>query len=258
MSLVREGAALFEKVGEAAYAEFRQKGSRWNRDDTYFIVYTLDGRRSFHGADPSLEGKDVSDARDTQGRRYGKMFLEVGTSASGEGWVHYMYPQPGGLFPAWKSTFIKRVKAPSGKQYLIGSAVYNMKVDKAMITDVVDRAAALIEAHGDQAFPALRDKTGPFFFMDTYVFVNRPDGTEPVNGAHPALEGKNVIDLKDVMGKPAVREYLDAASKAGSAWVEYYWYRPGETAAVPKHTYVRKVRHGGDTYFVGSGLFVDE
>jgi signal transduction histidine kinase len=258
MALVREGAALFEKIGEAAYAEFRQKGSKWSRDDTYFIVYTLDGTRTFHGANPSLEGKDVSGARDVQGRPYGRMFRQVGASASGEGWVHYMYPEPGELFPAWKSTFIKRVTSPSGKQHLIGSAVYDMKMEKAFIEDVVDRAAALVATHGTGAFDQLRDKTGPFVFMDTYTFVESADGTELVNAAQPALEGKNLLDLKDVTGKALVREYIEAASRAGSAWVEYHWYKPGHNVAVRKQAYVRTVRRGGDTYFVGSGLYLEE
>ena len=258
MALVREGAALFEKAGDAAYAEFRTKGSKWFRDDTYFIVYTLDGIRTFHGADPSLEGKDVSDARDVQGRPYGRMFRQIGASPSGEGWVHYMYPEPGDIFPAWKSTFIKRVRSPSGKQHLIGSAVYNMKMEKAFIEDVVNRAAALVATHGEAAFDQLRDKTGPFVFMDTYVFVDSPDGTERVNTAYPAVEGKNLLDVKDVNGKALVREYIEAASKAGSAWVEYYWYKPGQNIPVRKQAYVRRVRHGADTYFVGSGLYLEE
>ena len=258
MALVREGAALFEQVGEAAYPEFRRKGSKWFRDDTYFLVYTLDGVRTFHGADPSLEGKDVSDAKDIQGRPYGTMFRQVGASLSGEGWVHYMYPEPGDIFPAWKSTFIKRVTSPSGKQHLIGSAVYNMKMDRAFIVDVVDRAAALVAAQGREAFHTLRDRTGPFYFMDTYVFVEAADGTALVHPAQPALEGKNTLDLKDVKGKALVREYIQAASKDGSAWVDYYWYKPGENTAVRKQAYVRMVRSGPETYFVGSGLYVEE
>ncbi len=257
MALVRDGAAVFEKQGEKAYPAFREKGSRWFRDDTYFFVWTLDGTRAFHAADPTGEGRNDSGIKDVLGRPFGKMILEVGASPSGEGWIHYMYPEPGDIFPTWKSTFLKRVTFPSGKQHIVGCGIYNMQMDKAFIEDVVNRAAALIAQQGKEAFGQLRDKTGPFVFMDTYVFVDTLDGTELVNPAQPSLEGQNLMDLKDLKGKQVARECIAAAMKEGSAWVGYYWYKPGHNTPARKHTYVRKVQSGEDTYIVGSGVYLE-
>lgn len=257
MALVRDGAALFEQRGEAAYRELRTRGSRWFRDDIYFFVWGMDGIRTFHAADPSLEGTPASGAKDVLGRPYGKMFLEVAARPSGEGWVHYMYPEPGDLFPAWKSTFVKRVTSPSGKPHLIGVGIYNMQMDRAFIEDLVDRAAALVAAKGKRAFGELRDKTGPFVFMDTYVFVDAPDGIELVNPAQPSLEGVNVMELRDVNGKAVAREYITAALTRGAAWVEYAWYKPGHDTPARKQAYVRKVQAGPDTFIVGSGLYLE-
>ncbi|MHB8874286.1 MAG: cache domain-containing protein [Myxococcaceae bacterium] len=257
MALVREGAALFEKRGEDAYPEFRKKGSRWFHDDTYFIVWTMDGTRTFHAADPSLEGQSGSAAKDVLGRPYGRMFLDVAASPTGEGWVHYMYPEPGDIFPAWKSVYLRRVTAPSGKQHLIGSGIYNMQMDQVFIEDVVNRAGTLVAERGKDAFGLLRDKTGPYYFMDTYVFVTTPDGTELVNPAQPSLEGRNILEARDVKGKALVREYIDIAMKRGSGWVEYYWYKPGHDTPAPKQAYVRKVQSGEDTYIVGSGRYTE-
>jgi signal transduction histidine kinase len=258
MALVREGAAVLEKQGENAYPAFREKGSKWFRDDTYLFVWTMDGTRVFHAADPSGEGKNVSAMNDVLGRPIGKMFLAAASSPSGEGWVHYMYPEPGDLFPTWKSAFVKRVTFPSGKQYIIGSGIYNMRMDKEFIVDVVNRASALIAEQGDEAFDQLRDKKGTFRFMDTYVFVTSPDGDELVNPGQPSLEGKNLMDMKDVRGKALVREYIAIATKAGSGWVEYYWYKPGDNTPVRKLTYVRKVQFGEKTYIVGSGVYMGD
>ena len=257
MTLVREGAAVFEKQGEKAYAEFRKKGSKWFRDDTYFFAWTMDGTRVFHAADPASEGQNVSGIKDVLGRPFGRMFLEAAASSSGEGWVHYMYPEPGDIFPTWKSTFLKLVTFPSGKQHIIGCGIYNMQMDKAFIEDVVNHAATLVAEGGKEAFGQLRDKTGPFVFMDTYVFVDAPDGTELVNPAQPSLEGKNLIDLRDLKGKAVGQEYIAAAMKDGSAWVEYSWYKPGQNTPARKQAYVRKVQSGRDTYIVGSGVYMD-
>lgn len=257
-SLVRDGAALFAAQGEHAFPTLRTKGSRWFHDDTYFIVMTLSGTRVFHAADPTLEGKDVTVAADVLGRRYGRMFVEAANNPSGEGWVHYMYPEPGSLFPAWKSTFITRVTSPSGQPYFIGAGVYAMQMDTTLIEDVVTRASALVAARGPEAFAEIRDKTGPFVFMDTYVFVDSTDGVELVNPAQPSIEGTNISDLRDAKGKALAREYIAAALKDGAAWVDYDWYKPGGNTPTHKRAYVRAVRFGTTTYIVGSGLYVDE
>jgi hypothetical protein len=215
----------------------------------------MDGIRNFHAADPASEGKNVSNLTDVLGRPIGKMFLETGTAPGGEGWVHYMYPEPGNIFPIWKSAFVKKVTFPDGKPYLIGCGIYNMQMDKAFIEDIVNRAATLVADHGKDAFARLRDKTGPFVFMNTYVFVQNTEGTELVNAAQPSLEGRNLIDLKDLKGKAVIKDQIAAATRNGTAWLSCYWYKPGDNTPALKQTYVRKVQYKGETYIVGSGFY---
>lgn len=257
MALVREAAAALEKRGERVYPDFRKKESKWFRGETYFFVWSTEGTRVFHATDPSIEGEDVRGLKDVLGRPIGKMILDASASPSGEGWVHYMYPEPGGIFPAWKSTFVKRVTFPSGNQHIVGCGIYNMQMDEAFIEDVVNRAAALIAERGKDAFGQLRDKTGPFAFMDTYVFVIGTDGTELVNPAFPNLEGKNLLALRDLRGTAVVQDEIAAARRQGSAWVEYYWFKPGDNRPARKQTYVRQVRAGEETYIVGSGIYME-
>ncbi|MBC5773047.1 cache domain-containing protein [Pontibacter sp. KCTC 32443] len=255
MTLVRDAASELEKRGVKAFPDFRKKGSRWFSNDTYLFVWSLDGTRAFHGADASLEGKKIDGTTDVHGRPYGKLFIEAAKSTKGEGWVHYMFPEPGDIFPTWKSSFVKRVKLPDGKQYLVGSGIYNMQMDKAFIIDLVNHAASLVQEKGEASFDELRDKKGSFYFMDTYVFVEDSKGMILVHPAQPSLEGKNMYNEKDVKGKSFVREYTEAALKKGSAWTDYYWYKPGDNTPTQKYTYVRKVQHGSKTYIVGAGYY---
>ena len=46
--------------------------------------------------------------------------------------------------------------------------------------------------------------------------------------------------------------------KEGSAWADYYWYKPGQNAPARKQTFVRKVQSGEDIYIVGSGFYPGE
>jgi len=254
-ALVGEAAALLGQKGEQAFAELRTTGSKWLSDDTYFFVWKMDGTRVFHATDPALEGINGSAAADVVDRPYGRMFLETAAGPAGAGWVHYMYPEPGSLFPTWKSVFVKRVSFPDGTPHLVGAGIYEMDMDRAFIEDVVERAATLVATQGPGAFDQLRDQTGPYVFMDTYVFVDTPDGTELVNGAYPSLEGKSLIGLRDVKGKAVAEEYIAAAMKDGSAWVEHYWYKPGQNTAALKQTYVKRAEFDGTTYVVGSGMY---
>jgi len=253
--LVRDAAKLLEKEGDKAWPAFRKKDSRWFHGNTYLFAFDLDGNRAFYPVAPEEEGRNVRDLRDALGRPIAGMILDAAASPSGEGWVHYIYSQPDEVYPAWKSSFVKRVTSASRKDLVVGCGIYNMQMDKAFIEDLVNRAAGLLREQGEAAFNLLRDKKGPFVFMDTYVFVEDPDGTELMNGAMPYLEGRNLIGVKDLHGKAIVRDEIATAMAEGSAWLEHSWFLPGSNTPALKQTFVRKVQHGARTFIVGSGLY---
>jgi signal transduction histidine kinase len=93
--------------------------------------------------------------------------------------------------------------------------------------------------------------------MDTCVFVQSPDGTELVNAALPVLEGRNLMDLRDAHGQAAIREQIATVMKEGSAWLECYWYHPGDNTLARKLTYARQVQAGQETLIVGSGIYME-
>jgi signal transduction histidine kinase len=65
------------------------------------------------------------------------------------------------------------------------------------------------------------------------------------------------MDLRDLRGEAVIRDQIAAALKDGSAWLECYWYLPGDNTPARKETYVRKVPAGAKTYIVGSGIYPD-
>ena len=258
IALVRDAAKLLATEGAKAYPAFRQQGSRWFHDDTYLFAFDLVGTRTLYPISADEEGRNVRDLKDALGRPIMTMILDAANSATGEGWVHYVYAKPGEVYPAWKSSFVKRVTAPSGKELILGCGIYNMQMHKKFIEDLVNRAANLLHEQGEASFKLLRDKMGPFVFMNTYVFVEDPDGNELMNAAMPYLEGKNLIEVTDLEGKTVVRDEIAAAMTDGSAWLEHYWYLPGSNKPARKQTFVRKVQHGGRTFIVGSGLYEEQ
>lgn len=256
VALVKDACAVIQEKGEAAFPEFKKAGSKWRHGNTYIFITDTKANMVLH-PDPAIEGKNRFDTKDINGKFVDRQMIDVTTSNKKEGWVHYQWPEPGKLFPVWKSVFAKLVTATSGKKYIVVGGLYNPKIEKEFIIQTVDAAVELIEKEGRRAFPKLRDKTGPFIFKDVYVFVDDPEGLELVNGDFPNLEGRNLIDYQDSKGKYLVREYIDLAMSQGAGWLYYYWPKPGESESSKKHTYVRKAKFGNEIFIIGAGAYLD-
>lgn len=126
-----------------------------------------------------------------------------------------------------------------------------------MVKQKVDAAAKLVETEGETAFDKLRSKEGEFRFGggEGYIFVNSPEGNCLVHGDKPALEGKYLLDLKDVNGVYFFVQFNEIATKKGKGWVAYVWPKPGQKEPSPKVSYVVLAKKGDKKYVVGSGLY---
>ena len=114
---------------------------------------------------------------------------------------------------------------------------------------MVEKAAALLKAEGpEKAFPQFNDQKGPFNDRDLYVFVQNRDAVNVASGGNPALLCKNVGNLKDVDGKPFIRD-MQAVKDRGS--VEYKFINPETKAVETKISYVIWV----NDYLVGVGAY---
>jgi hypothetical protein len=258
ISFVKDAAALIEKEGEAAFPKFRDPGGKWFEGDSYVFVWGLDGIRRVFPPDTAGEGQDMHDLKDINNKPIGRWFIARASGTNGEGWIHYQWPRPGEIFPVWKSTYVRRAISPTGNAYLVGSGRYNMTLDRAFIVDLIDEAARMLSEQGRPGFTRLRDKSGEFVFMDTYVFVVALNGVEYVNPAFPNLEGRNLFNYKDAAGNFLVREMIDKTKDTASTWVEYFWPRPGSGEAVKKLAYVRRTDVDGETVIIGAGLYEPE
>jgi signal transduction histidine kinase len=259
VAFVEAAAAAVAPEGEAAFPAFRQRGGPWFQGERYVFVLSPEGQRIVYPPDPQEEGNNLAREMDIAGKPFGRMLVERAGDPVGRGWVHYQWRRPGAheRRPVWKSTYVVRVQAPSGRTFLVGSGLYEAPMERAFVIQEVNAAAELLQRQGRAAFPVLRDRRERFSFRDTYVFVDTPKGVEVVNPGFPELEGKNLIDLRDASGAPMVRNYIDLALRQGSGWTTYWWPQP-DASRLPlrKVAYVRKVvTPEGETLIVGSGIY---
>lgn len=259
VSRVEAAAAEVRTRGEEAFATFRRPGAPWFQGEAYVVVLGSDGRSVVYPPDPRGEGLNYKEFQDLGGKPFGRQILAVAESPTGRGWVHYQWRRPiaGDRRPVWKSTYVERVKAPSGRSYLVLSGLYELPMVKAFVVDAVESAAALLQREGRGAFEALRDPRGPFYYQDTYVFVLDRNGTLLLNPAFEALEGRSLLSWPDPAERANAAASLKAVLRDGSTWTTYNWPRPSASKLPErKTTYLRRVvAPGGEVLIVGSGLY---
>lgn len=256
ISLVSAAAMEVEKEGaEAACAKFRQADSPWLDGNTYVFVFDMAGKALCHPAKPSLEGQSLLELRDPHGRPIVRNFLRELEGDAEDGWVHYHWPRPGEQTFYWKSTYVKRATAPDGQQLMVGSGLYQMKMEPFFVVEQVNDAAELVERQGEAAFATLRDRSSGFYFLDAYVFVLDRQLNQLVNSGFPELEGTNTADMKDAEGKLIGQEMIKLLETQEAGWVDYLWPRPGDSRPARKSSFVRRVDIGGKTLIIGAGIY---
>ncbi len=254
VGFVTRAADLIGKQGAAACDAFKKEGGEWLDGERYVFVLDTAGKAVCH-PNPSLEGRDLSELRDPDGKPIMKLILRQLERGSGDGWVHYLWPQPGKTMLTWKSTYVREAAAPGGTAMVVGAGAYGLEMERAFVVDRVAEAVELIASEGEAAFDVLRDKAGGFLFYDAYVFVMSADGTMLVNPPSPELEGTSVLEVEDANGVRPGQEMLKVLAQKDEGWVSYLWPRPGDKRASRKEAFVRKVKAGGEELVVGAGIY---
>jgi len=103
----------------------------------------------FHPIKPELEGKDVSDMKDPNGKALFVAFVDT-VKAHGAGYVDYLWPRPGSSEPEPKRSYVKGFE-PWG--WVLGSGVYvddvmNVSRREALIALVAVAVLALLSMVG--------------------------------------------------------------------------------------------------------------
>ena len=89
-----------------------------------------------------------------------------------------------------------------------------------------------------------------------YAWINDMDSRMVMHPIKPALEGKDLSELKDTNGKLIFADFVKVVKADGAGFVDYYWPKPGSEEAVPKLSYVKG--YAPWNWVVGSGIYIDD
>ena len=111
-------------------------------------------------------------------------------------------------------------------------------VTKPEAEAMVKKAVAFLKSNGrEKTFAEIDRKDGQFVDRDLYLVVYGTDGVVRAHGANAKMIGKNLMELKDVDGKPFVKERVDMAKKKVPFWQDYKFNNPVTGKIEPKAMY---------------------
>jgi cytochrome c len=109
-------------------------------------------------------------------------------------------------------------------------------------TAMVKKGVAFIKTSGsEKGYAEISSKTSQFKKEDLYLVVYGLDGTVHAHGANEKMIGKNLIELKDIDGKPFVKERVELAKSKGTFWQDYKFTNPETKKIEPKAMYCEKL-----------------
>lgn len=93
------------------------------------------------------------------------------------------------------------------------------------------------------------------FESDGYFFAYDSQGVNTLHAINPALEGKNLYDLKDKNGVPVIAGLIQA-SKSGDGFLYFSWHKPSLDAQAPKLGYAEYLPKWD--WVLGTGIYIDD
>ncbi len=229
---------LAEKQERAAQLVASLRYGPENKD--YFWINDMFPRMVIHPYKPELNGTDLSDFQDPNGKRLFVEFVKAVKEEGGEGFVDYYWPKYGAEKPQPKLSFVKRF-APW--DWIVGSGVYLEIAEEQLKADAAEMIGSL--RYG----PENKD----------YFWINDMHPRLVMHPYNPGLIGKDMSDFETADGKRLFMAFIEAVEAVGGreeGFVEYVWPRYEGEEPLPKLSFVK--RFGPWDWVIGTGVYIDD
>ncbi|MGE0085438.1 MAG: cache domain-containing protein [Desulfococcaceae bacterium] len=210
---------------------------RYGNED-YFWINDTGPIMIMHPFQPEMEGKDMSDFHDLKGKKLFAEMIQV-CRTSGEGAVSYMWPKPGRDEPVPKLSYVKLFKPWN---WIIGTGVYMETAEEDLKKNAVTTVNSM--RYGNDG--------------TDYFYIFSMSGKKMVQHPRADLIGSDIADpiYKDTDGKDILLEQVEIIKKHGEGFSSYHWFKPGQTQAFSKLTFVKYFKPWD--WVVATGVYMDD
>ena len=203
---------------------------RYHQERGYFFATRLDGVELLFTDRPQLEGKNLIDMKDSQGKFVIREMIQL-AKTKGEGFIEYTWTKPHTAGNNHlKISYIKYF-APLG--FFIGTGEYLSDVETDIKAEILSRIEKIR------------------FGNNGYIFGGTFQG---LSLSGPA-KGQNMYATTDINGVKVVEELIKAA-KLGGGFVSYVMPALEGKKSAPKLSFVTPLHEWN--WYIGSGMYMDE
>ncbi|SHO57624.1 methyl-accepting chemotaxis protein [Vibrio quintilis] len=111
------------------------------------------------------------------------------------------------------------------------------------------------DQHGENKARAKQILKAMRFDKDGYFFAYDSQGVNTLHAIKPALEGKNLYNLKDKNGVPVIAGLIKS-SQSGDGYLYFSWNKPSINAQAPKLGYAEYLSKWD--WVLGTGIYIDD
>ncbi|HQG65949.1 MAG TPA: cache domain-containing protein, partial [Smithella sp.] len=102
--------------------------------DRYLYIYYMNGVNIYHAGMPHLEGKNLWELKDKNGKKPIQMVIAaIKDQNNPHAWVHYSWWEPGKFYPVPKSSCHFKVTTPEGQEIFVGGGLNYPHEEKEFI-----------------------------------------------------------------------------------------------------------------------------
>jgi len=245
---------ILEKEGLASLNFFKDNRDRFQTEDMYLYIYDFDGNNLFHAGLKHLEGENLREVVDKDGKNIFSMIMQaLADEDNPHSWVHFSWFEPGKFYPVPKSSCHFKVKTPAGREIFVGGGLDYPQEEQEFIRIVVDSAVELIKHKGRNAFPEIADPLSIYSYREVRVFAFGANDNILIS---PVLADStlkiDLLDCSDEVGHKPFQKALENLERNDSTWEIFMAKTRYQRLPTKKCLYLRKLELPGGTIYVGA------
>ena len=254
VKFVYDASLILKKEGMKSLAYFRNNRTLFDTPDYYLYIYDMKGTNIYHAGMPNLEGKNLLDVTDKNGKKIVRLVLAALEDRNNpHAWIHYSWWEPGKFYPVPKSSCHFKVQTPEGKKLFVGGGINYPHEEQEFIRIIVDDAVQLIEDKGIESFADISNPTSKYNYRDVRVFAFRPDGEMLISPAiNSTFSQTNLLECTDEAGHKPFANALKELESQDCAWKVFMAKSRYQRRLIKKCLYIRKTMIQGNEIYVAA------